>query len=76
MQAAKLLAAGLQAAGLQAAGLQAARAGQFALRKEAETLYCCILRFKIHYASRTPVFATDETLILSQNQRLNRAQVL
>ena len=88
LQAAGLQAAGLeaarvalQAAGLQAAGLQAARvalqaAGWGSLRKGAETLYCCIWRFKIRHTSRAQAFPRSKTLILSQNQRPNRAQVL
>ena len=87
-KAAGLQAAGLRAAGVQAARVaQGCSAGckgcvtgckvdLGSLRKGAETLYCCILKVKIRYASRAPAFATNETVMLSQNQRPNRAQVL
>ena len=72
LQVARLQAAGLKAArvALQAAGCRVAgckgcatgcRVDMGSLRKGAETLYCCILGFKIRYASRAPAFATNET---------------
>jgi hypothetical protein len=85
VQAAKLLAARLQVAGCRAAGCRVAGCKGWATgcrvdlgssRKGAETLYCCIFRFKIHHTSRAPALPTSKTIRLSQNQRLNRAQAL
>ncbi len=89
-EAAGLQAAGLQAEGIEgckgcATGCRVAgckgcatgcRVDLGSLPKGVETLYCCILRFKIRYASRVPALATNETLIFSQHQRLNRAELL